>query len=146
MNFMIGFNCRVGCRDKYNSYHSLKTVQGQGLMPSYLMFNKITNSLNSSGRMSTPIEQARCHQQVLFLLSKQLWVTGNNLNAAHMFLYIIELEHCILQDEGPHIVAEPIRVKMSLQSTSSSKWFILWSSENSLLCKLRESKESTIWV
>lgn len=24
MNSMIGFNCRVGCRDKYNSYHHLK--------------------------------------------------------------------------------------------------------------------------
>lgn len=53
--------------------------------------------------------------QLGYSLRKQLRVTGNYFYPANVLLAFLVLEQCILQDERPHIVTEPVGVQMSLK-------------------------------
>jgi len=49
-------------------------------------------------------------------LSQQFGITGHNLHLAHLLCGLLVLETCICQDEGPHIVTEPVGVQMALKT------------------------------
>ena len=61
--------------------------------------------------------QAPPHHEhrALLALAQQFGVAGHNFHLAHLLGGLLILELCVRQDEGPHIVTEPVGVQMALQ-------------------------------
>ena len=51
-------------------------------------------------------------------MSEQFGITCHNLHLAHLLRGLLVLEACVCQDEGPHIVTEPVGVQVTLQKNT----------------------------
>ena len=52
-------------------------------------------------------------------LREKLGIAGHDLHPSHVLLRALVLEGGVLKYEGPHVVAEPVRVQMSLRKNMS---------------------------
>ena len=107
------------------SYHTM-TYSGWWYNNSRLYTRYITNSNANAGRSQVQQQLKRAlllwcpdkahpHHEHRALLAQQFGVAGHNFHLAHLLGGLLILELCVRQDEGPHIVTEPVGVQMALQ-------------------------------